>query len=102
MEKNEKLKKLDVDATKGISGGTIYWSYDENGRIRLFVAGREYALGPDAVRENFRLGLPHAAVRMNSVDEARRASLRDFANAIEPTSSERGGGLDRDGNVRRI
>lgn len=93
---------MDVGETKSVSGGTVYWALDDDGNVKSFVAGREYDSALEATPTDIRLGGQPGVVQMNSVGEARRASLGDFANTIEPLSPERRGGFDRDGNERRI
>ena len=83
MEKNEKLKKLDVYGTQGVSGGIgIYAFRDLSGKRYYFIPGEEKAFAFSSRRKTLKQkGIPMTSVyvhAMGSEEEARAAAEREL------------------------
>ena len=83
MAKNEKMRKLDVEEVKGVSGGTIYWA-EENGKKQYYVPGEAGSFTSLMMAQRKACGQKQSCVlkQLDSWDAAAKAARGDHVDGI--------------------
>ena len=68
----ERLSKKELEK---VSGGTIFWSVDENGLQKYFVRGREFDTRQSAITASMNLGERLVFIEVGTVALARNMSI---------------------------